>query len=211
MKAISIRITAIASLFALLAMLLAVSGEASAMTHKHSHKRVRIHKQDTRAFPPSKTSLIEQNAAIDGMGLPRFKDDAEVQAAFLRGELTRVFGVNIDPRLPAENRYLRYAAARELAKLSAAYYNRFDQHFVVTSMVRTERYQFHLRFRNHNAAPVHGPFASSHLAGTTFDIARKKMTNEQRVWVEQYLFDLGSLVIVEEENGQACFHIFVKG
>jgi hypothetical protein len=170
------------------------------------------HRHDRRAFPPSKLSLREQNMAIDGMGLPRFKNDADVQAAYQRGELTSVFGgITIDPTLPAANRYLRWEAMGVLESMSAEFYSQFGHNFVVTSMLRTGRYQFHLRFRNHNAASVRGPLASSHLAGTTFDIGRKRMTREQTQWVEDYLFNLGSLVIVEEENGQACFHIFVRG
>jgi hypothetical protein len=211
MKSIFVRVAQIASFFALLAMLLAVcSGEANAMTRKHSHKRVRIHKPDTRAFPPSRAALLAQNAAIDEMHLPRFRNDADLRSAITLGELMPVEETSgLKTAVPVDRRYLRPAALAEAYLLSYQFWLRFNQPLYLSSAVRTQQFQLRLRLWDHNAAPVNGPLESSHLAGTTFDIARKKLTREQTVWVENFLNDSG--LIVEEESGQACFHIFVRG
>ena len=185
----------------------ALSGEANAIT-RHSHK---IRRHDTRAFPPSKAALLAQNAAIDTLGLHRYRDDADLRAAVKRGELVSVDTATLDFRLPVSRRYLRPAANNFLSVLSMDFALRFGHTFVVTSCVRTMQTQRTLRRWNHNAAPVQGPYASSHLAGTTFDIARKKFTRAENLWMELYLYNAGDLIIVEEENGQACFHIFVRG
>ena len=193
-------------------MLLAVSGEASAMARKHSHKRVRIHKHDTRAFPPSRASLLAQNAAIDEMHLPRFRNDADLRSAITLGDLMPVEETNgLRTAVPVDRRYLRPAALAELYLLSYQFWLRFNQPLYLSSAVRTQQFQLRLRRWNHNATTVRGPYASSHLAGTTFDIARKRMTREQTVWMEQYLLGLGDIIIVEEEGGQNwCWHVMVK-
>jgi hypothetical protein len=209
MKTILVRVAQIAGLFVLLAMLLAIcSGEANAIARpKH---RVRI-KHDTRAFPPSKASLLAQNSAIDAENLTRFQNDGDVRAAIQSGDLVPIGWTAAKITAPVKEQYLRQAAVLELQGLAMAYDERFNQPIIVTSATRTGQFQKHLRRWNHNAAPAQGPLVSSHLAGTTFDISRKNMTKEQTRWTESYLWNLGDAVIVEEENGEYCFHIFVKG
>ena len=69
-----------------------------------------------------------------------------------------------------------------------------------------------LRRHNRNAAPSTGT-ASSHLAGLTVDLQRRGMTNPQIHWMEQYLFYMKSIGLVEpeEERHQWVFHIMVSG
>jgi hypothetical protein len=62
---------------------------------------------------------------------------------------------------------------------------------------------------NPNAAPIHGDVASSHLAGTTVDLERRRLTQEQIWWIEGYLLGMGDSVIVIEELREPCFHIMV--
>src|SRR5208337_4243297 len=201
------RVLLIAGTVLLVAVALAAfSGEANAIT-RHSH-RIR---HDNRMFPPSKASLLAQNYAIDTLGLHRYRDDADIRAAVKRGELVSVDTAILDPRLPVNRRYLRVAANDFLSKLSIDFALRFGHNFVVTSAVRTMQTQKSLRRWNHNATTVSGPLASSHLAGTTFDIARRKMTRQEMVWVEEYLRIAGDRIIAEEENGQSCFHVMVIG
>jgi len=201
------RVLVVAGTVLLVAVALAAfSGEANAIT-RHSH-RIR---HDNRMFPPSKASLLAQNYAIDTLGLHRYRDDADIRAAVKRGELVSVDTATLDSRLPINRRYLRPAANNFLSVLSMDFALRFGHTFIVTSAVRTMVTQKMLRRWNHNAAPVTGPYASSHLAGTTFDIGRKKFTATENLWMGEYLYNAGDAVIVEEENGQACWHIFVRG
>lgn len=185
----------------------AFSGEANAMT-RTNHK---VRRHDTRMFPPSKAALLAQNEAIDTLGLHRYRDDADLRAAVKRGELVSVDTATLDSRLPVSRRYLRLAANNFLSILSMDFALKFGHTFVVTSCVRSMQTQRSLRRWNHNATMTRGPLASSHLAGTTFDIARRKMTREETRWVEEYLYKAGDMMIAEEENGQSCFHIMVKG
>jgi hypothetical protein len=197
------------ALWILLAVLFA--SQANALSIEHKHKRVHVHRSDTRAFPPSKASLLAQNAAIDELGLHRYRNDDDLRAAVVRGDLMLVeetAGLRI--RIPVDRRYLRPDASATAYLLSYQFWLRFDSPLYMTSAVRTRRFQLHLRRWNHNAAPVQGPLESSHLTGSTFDIARKKMTREQNRWMESYLYSLGDAVIVEEENVQACWHIFTR-
>src|SRR5208282_4086575 len=116
------RVLMVAGTVLLVAVALAAfSGEANAMTRKHPHK---IH-HDSRAFPPSKAALLAQNAAIDSLGLHRYRDDADIRAAVKRGELVSVDTATLDPRLPINRRYLRPAANNFLSILSIDFALRF--------------------------------------------------------------------------------------
>src|SRR5262249_12691557 len=80
------------------------------------------------------------------------------------------------------------------------------------SAVRTVKVQKKLRRHNRNAAPADGDTASSHLAGITVDLQRRGMTKEQIRFVENYLFYLHQLGLVEpeEERRHWCFHVMVS-
>src|SRR5208282_6449949 len=165
------------------------SGEANAITRRprlHSFHKVTVRRHDNRMFPPSKAALLAQNAAIDTLGLHRYRDDADIRAAVKRGEFVSVDTATLDPRLPVNRRYLRPAANNFLSILSMDFTLRFGHTFVVTSAVRTMVTQKRLRRWNHNATTVSGPYASSHLSGTTFDIGRKRFTRAENVWMESY-------------------------
>lgn len=203
------RITQVCIAVLLLSMLYAIAvGEANAVTHSRKPLRVR---RDSRAFPPSKASLLAQNAAIDELGLHRYENDAEISAGELSGELVHITCGTCIIRVPDNRRLLRKPAADTLAALSHAFYMQWGHPVTLTSAIRTRDTQRSLRRWNHNAAPVKGPLQSSHLAGTTFDIGRKNFTRAENRWMELYLYGLGDAVIVEEENGQKCFHVMVKG
>jgi hypothetical protein len=119
----------------------------------------------------------------------------------------------VDKRLPANRRYCRPWTAQFLTDLSAAFYAKFHEPIMVDSAVRTVEVQRKLRRWNGNAAPAEGETASSHLAGLTVDLARRRMTPEQAHWVELYLSPLHAqgIVEIEEEYRQLCFHIMVGG
>jgi uncharacterized protein DUF5715 len=167
-------------------------------------------------FRPSHESLLLQNAEINRMDLPRIQDDDELEAMKLRGDLLPIMAgetLRFDPRLDPSRRYCRPWTRDFVQDLSQAYYNRFHAQIQVNSAVRTVKVQKKLRRHNRNAAPVDGDTASSHLAGLTVDLQRRGMTKEQIRWVEQYLFYMKALGLVEpeEERHQWVFHIMVSG
>jgi hypothetical protein len=167
-------------------------------------------------FPPTHESLLAQNVEIDRLGLPRIKNDRELNALVANGDLVPLpVGVHliVDKHLPANRRFCRPWTAQFLTDLSDAFYEKFHEPVMVDSAVRTVEVQKKLRRWNGNAAPAEGDTASSHLAGLTVDLARRRMSKEQAQFVEQWLMPLYTrkLVEVEEEYRQFCFHIMVSG
>lgn len=170
--------------------------------------------QYTRAFVPTHAGQLAQNAEIDHLGLHRFKDDRELRSAVREGSLVPLptaQGIVIARQLPANRRYIRPWVVDFLLGMASGYYLRFGVPLQVNSAVRTERIQRNLRHWNPNAAPIHGESASSHLAGTTVDLARRGLSKEQVWWIEGYLLGIGSerVIVFEETNSEACFHIFI--
>lgn len=189
-------------------VLIALGIPAVART-KHRH-----HRPDTRMFPPTREAQLKQNIIIDAYGLPRIVDDTQLRSLVQQGELVPLLAtktVIIDPRLPKARRYCRPWVNLLLAEMGQEYYGRFGEALVVTSAVRTEKTQRRLMRYNRNAAPAYGEAASSHLTGSTVDISRRHMSPEQTRFVEGLLFLHSAMnhVIVAEENGQMCFHLFI--
>ena len=109
--------------------------------------------------------------------------------------------------MPEDLAYVVPVVNSILVPMENAFENKFGHPFVVTSAVRSEEAQRRLRRSNRNATL---PELSAHSTGATVDVARKKMNRAETKWMEDYLKSLGSAVIVEEENHQACFHIFCR-
>ena len=170
------------------------------------HKHV-----DPRLFRPSADAALRQTEVIDACGLIRIRDDRELSDMVAEGVLVPLTGVRIDPRLPANRRYVLPDTRVLISALSAEFNERFDASLTVTSAVRPESVQKKLRRWNRNAAPVTGEHASSHMTGATVDIARKDMTPEENRFLEGLLLPLvlDNRVIVIEERGQMCYHLFV--
>jgi hypothetical protein len=194
---------------------------AAAVTRVSTHRVVHHHRLHwsllwNPMFRPSHESLLLQNAEINRMDLPRIQDDDELEAMKLRGDLLPIVAgetLRFDPRLDPSRRYCRPWTRDFVQDLSQAYYHRFHAQIQVNSAVRTVKVQKKLRRHNRNAAPYDGDTASSHLAGLTVDLQRRGMTKEQIRWVEQYLFYMKALGLVEpeEERHQWVFHIMVSG
>lgn len=167
-------------------------------------------------FPPTRASLLAQNEEIDRLGLPRIKDDQQLQELVKEGQLVPLplnVHLTVDPHLPENRRYCRPWTAMFLTNLSDAYYEQFHEPIRVNSAVRTVEVQKKLRRWNPNAAPIEGETASSHLAGLTVDLERKSLTLEEAQFIEHWLLPLRvkNLVEVEEEYREFCFHIMVSG
>jgi hypothetical protein len=160
-------------------------------------------------------SMLRQNEEIDRLELPRIQNDDELQTMILRQELVDIQegeGLRIASNLETTRRYCRPWTREFLDDLSAAYYDEFKLPIQVNSAVRTVEQQKKLRRHNRNAAPIEGDTASSHLAGTTVDLAKRGLTRKQKKWLDAYLKNLQDQGLIEaaEERRQACYHIMVK-
>ena len=186
--------------------------------HRHHARLRRIRFYGPPITPElrgSRDSLLKQNSEIDQAGLERIEDDEQLQQLEETGALVPVAEskyLRINPEMQESRRYCRPWTAQFVGDISRDYYNTFHQSLQVTSMVRTAEQQRHLMRHNHNAAPAEGDIASSHLAGTTVDIAKRGLTRKQHKWVEDYLAHLKEQAVIEpeEERRQACFHIMVS-
>ena len=74
------------------------------------------------------------------------------------------------------------------------------------SAVRTQEYQWKLQEHNGNATN-----RSSHIFGSTVDIAKKGMSRKSIQWMRHYLlrFEKMGLIEATEEFHQAVFHVMV--
>jgi len=191
-------------LICLLFSLVSSSGAISRRKHPHPPK----------SSPATHAAQIEQNQVIERLHLSRIKDDKQLRAMVLSGDLVSIpetLALSIDPRLPKNRRYCRIWSLQLIQELARQYKERFGYPLMVTSAVRTVQVQIRLLRINHNAAKAHGEEASSHLTGATIDVSRKNMTKEENRWMEDalLLYSVEGRVIFIEENGQLCYHIFI--
>jgi Family of unknown function (DUF5715) len=166
-------------------------------------------------FRPSHDSLLRQNEEIDRLALPRIVDDTQLEELVASRELVPIEAnesLRIEPSLDPSRRYCRPWTLDFVQDLADVYYRQFRDQIQVNSAVRTVKVQKKLRRRNRNAAPAEGETASSHLAGITVDLQRRGMTKEEIRFVEQYLFYMNAIGLVEpeEERRHWCFHVMVS-
>jgi len=217
----------------LLSAMVAVSAQASVhnvphrraarhLSSSHRHRRY-AHLRRLRYYGPpvapelrgSRDSLLKQNLEIDQAGLQRIEDDEQLQQLEDRGVLIPLESteyITINPSLKENRRYARPWAAQFVDDMGREFYEKFHKPIEVNSAVRTAEQQRKLTRRNHNAAPAEGETASSHLAGTTVDIAKRGLTRKQHKWIADYLANLKKQDVIEpeEERRQACFHVMVS-
>lgn len=154
---------------------------------------------------------VAQNQEIDRLGLVRVVDDNQLYQLIRTGELVRLTEnekLRLEPQVIPWVRPWTVAFVMDMAD---RFYSDFHGvHLIVDSAIRTVEQQQKLRRTNRFAAPEVGPEASSHLAGTTVDLAKKKYTRKQRRWIEKYLSLMveRNLAIVAREPW--CYHIFVR-
>lgn len=182
--------------------------------HKHRHFSLFWHVY--RAFPPSHEALVAQNHLADSLGLSRFYDDNELDAAVARGELVPILeshNVAVSHSLPGDRRLVRPWVNDFLNELGENFYAEFHEPIQVNSAVRTYLVQQRLRRWNHNAAPVDGESASSHMTGATVDLQRRGLNKKQIHFIEMQLmyYYARGWIIEEEELAQPCFHTMVSG
>src|SRR5690348_13863252 len=217
----------------LLSAILVVSAQASVhsvprratarhLAYSHRHRRYG-HLRRLRYYGPpvapelrgSRDSLLKQNSEIDQAGLQRIEDDVQLQQLEERGVLVPIQETQylvLNPSLKENRRYARPWAAQFIDDLGREFYEKFHRSIEVNSAVRTAEQQRKLMRHNHNAAPAEGEIASSHLAGTTIDIAKRGLTRKQHKWIADYLAEMKKQDVIEpeEERRQACFHVMVS-
>jgi hypothetical protein len=165
-----------------------------------------------RAFPPSHEALVAQNRLADQLGLNRFFDDSDLNGAVERGEMVPIQEsqyVTIAHTLPADRRLVRPWVNDFLQDLGQKFYAQYHQPIQVNSAVRTYLVQVKLRRWNHNAAPVEGESASSHMTGATVDLQRRGLSKKQIRFLEwELLYPVATGKVIEEEE-TSCFHTMI--
>jgi hypothetical protein len=193
-----------------LALLILAAPYAAARRH-HSKRP-----PEYRAFPPSRESLLEQNAEIDRWNLPRIKNDNELRELISDGELVQIQAtpaLALSPFLPLGRAYVRPWVYDQLSAISADFYAQFNRPLQVNSAVRTVKVQRWLLRTDRNAAPWHGEVASAHLAGVAVDLERRRLSPAQKRWLEIRLLVMaaaGAVIVEEEIRPQQCFHMVVR-
>jgi hypothetical protein len=195
----------------LLLTLPALGVQATATHHQHKHHWWQ-RKPEYRLFPPTHASLIAQNQLADRLGLERFQDDMDLFIATNSGKLVPIKEtqyVTISRLLPGDRRLVRPWVNDFLQVLGKQFYEEFHKPIQVNSAVRTYEVQKKLRRRNHNAAPVDGETASSHMAGATIDLQRQGLTKKQIRFLEwELLYPVAIGKVIEEEETY-CFHTMI--
>lgn len=155
-------------------------------------------------------SMVLQNQEIDRLKLPRIVDDSQLHQLEQSGELVRIpenEKLAVSPVVKEDRRYVRPWTSLMVMDIANAFYNVFSIPLIVDSAVRTVEQQQRLRRVNRYAAPEVGLAPSSHLAGITIDLAKRRYSSKQRRWIVNYLKNLQDrgLAIVAEEP--ACYHV----
>jgi hypothetical protein len=186
--------------------------------HKNTRYRHRAHYRPAKWNPVLKgsvDSMTRQNEEIDRLQLPRIADQEQLLELERTQELVPIpetQSLHWSESIQSDKRYARPWTNQFLQDMSEAYYKEFRTPLQVNSAVRTMEQQQKLRRHNRNAAPEIGDLASSHLAGTTVDLARRGLTQTQHAWIEAYLKNLRDQGLVEaaEERRTWCFHVMVS-
>lgn len=153
-----------------------------------------------------------ETAMADFLGLDPIKDDAELRQAIRDGKLVPIPNnryVRRDRRLPKKYAYCLPHVRDWLLLKGRSVREATGKPIRVTSAIRPEAYQLRLARRNGNAAPVDGPFASTHPTGATVDIGYKGLKRRE-VSLLSKLFSEGehrNEFQATKERYQACFHI----
>ncbi|MEK7464379.1 MAG: DUF5715 family protein [Patescibacteria group bacterium] len=159
-------------------------------------------------------SRIRQNDQANKENLSRIKDDTELERFIKKSLLVPIYeneNIGIDPRLEIKLRFVRPYTKIFLNDMGTAFQRIFGKPIQVNSAVRTVVYQKDLIKKNANADSADGQITSSHLTGSTVDIAKNGISRIGLWWIRVYLINLEREDKIEatEENAQAVFHVMV--
>lgn len=160
----------------------------------------------------SRQSMVAQNQEIDRTALPRIVDDRQLRQLEQNEELVEIRETQFLKLVikQQDRRYARPWVKSFLEDMANQFGNQFKENLVVDSLVRTVEQQHQLRRVNRFAAPETGDLPSSHLAGTTVDLAKRRYSKKQRRWIESYLRTMVEKGVAIVANEPYCFHVFVK-
>lgn len=159
----------------------------------------------------SQDSLARQNRVIDAYGLPRIADRREL-ARFLPEH----FFVKVSsPYLEMADDVGGYATipTRDFVlELGQDFFAAFKHKLKISSLLRTAEDQRKIAAEGRSIADGSAPeLQSSHLAGISFDISKKPLSEQERQWLLKKLFAYkkeGKIEAIEEMWNNA-FHVFV--
>jgi Family of unknown function (DUF5715) len=186
---------------------------ASSSSTVRSRRHSKYGKLWSPLFPGSHDLLVEQNAELDRLQIPRMNNEYELIRSEMSNDLVPVNeteSLRIAENLTDTRRYCRPWTRDFLQDLSQAFYEAFHAPLQVNSLVRTADQQRILRRHNRFAAPEAGETASTHIAGVTVDLSRRGLSNTQYQWIRSYLMPLQQKGMINPiEERQPVLHIVV--
>lgn len=158
--------------------------------------------------------LVRQNQLADAFGMDRVKSESELEEMKAQEKILPIPDtVRVDHRLAEKWRLVLPTTAYFLGDLGIEFKEIFGKKLQVNSAVRTEARQLEiiLKEKNPNAAPVRGKRRSLHLTGSTVDIAKVGLTDNELSWLRSRLLELESsgLIDATEEKKRLVFHVMV--
>lgn len=144
--------------------------------------------------------------------LPKILDQEDLDQKIAAGELVSLSGkVRLHKDLPPGRACVIPETEAFIIALEQDFRKRFGKDFPINSAARTVEIQEALRRSNPNAAPTHGPLASTHLTGSAIDIGYKELVAAERKWIEKKLAKAkrAGLIQAVRERHQACYHVTV--
>lgn len=156
-------------------------------------------------------SMVRQNQEIDHLKLPRIVNNEQLHQLIGQGELVRIQENETTVLIPVseDRKYARPWVRDFIRDMAAGFFSNFNKPLVIDSAVRTVEQQAKLIKINKYAAPPYGDLPSSHLAGTTIDIAKRRYSAKERKWIVNYLKSMKDKGLVEAVEEPFCFHVLV--
>lgn len=157
-------------------------------------------------------SMIRQNQEIDNLKLPRIVDESQLKQLISQNELIKIpedKHIRIEQHVKPLHKYVRPWTRDFVVSMADNFYSDNHQLLIIDSAVRTVEQQANLIKTNRFAAPAYGKITSSHLAGITVDIQKRKYTSKQRRWVVEYLRNMQTQGFVVFSEEPYCYHVAV--
>lgn len=180
---------------AVLALLLAGSVSAASLKGTNESQR-----RETRIIVEEGLYFIESDLELEWM-----------KREGLLVPIPTVVGLRIDRRLDERYRFVLPRVADFLSCFASRFYREKGKPLQINSAVRTAPFQAILVKDNGNAAAARGESRSTHLTGAAIDIAKLGRSEQELLWLREWLLWLEDRGYVEatEEYRQAVFHVVV--
>jgi hypothetical protein len=194
-----------------LCLALFISGSASAFVSPKPKPTTTKRQAGKTSLLGSKAVARQQNTEADRERLTRIANDKQLRRFIKAGILVSLpdnLFVKVDSRLEPRYRYCRPWTRDFLNDYGQAHFlATHGEPIKINSAVRPKSRQEALRRTNRNAAPIVGPYRSSHLTASTVDIAKGKNTEWSRDYLQ--LKKSQRQIAVVEEFRQPVFHVMV--